>query len=142
MDADGWTALAEGRWADARRVFARALSDDERPEALEGLSWAAWWLDDAPTVFDGRSRAYALYRHRGDAHGAALMATWLAADELDFHGAWPIASGWLRRAHRLLDGLPPSPEHGWLAFHEGSPMPAEGMPRLRVPAGRRAEALS
>ena len=38
---------------------------------------------------------------------------------LDFHGAWPVASGWLRRAHRLLDPLEPGPEHGWLAFHEG-----------------------
>jgi DNA-binding NarL/FixJ family response regulator len=30
-----------------------------------------------------------------------------------------VAAGWLRRAHRLLDPLPPGPEHGWLAFHEG-----------------------
>ena len=47
------------------------------------------------------------------------MATWLAADQLDFRGAWSVASGWLRRAHRLLDPLEPGPEHGWLAFHEG-----------------------
>ena len=77
---DGWAALAEGRWADARGVFERALADDERPEAFEGLSWAAWWLDDAPTVFDARSRAYALFRRCGDARGAARMATWLASD--------------------------------------------------------------
>jgi ATP/maltotriose-dependent transcriptional regulator MalT len=47
------------------------------------------------------------------------MATWLAADHLDFHGSWPVASGWLRRAHRLIDPLDPCPEHGWLGFHEG-----------------------
>ena len=45
--------------------------------------------------------------------------TWLAADQLDFHGASAVASGWLRRAHRLLDPLEPGPDHGWLAFHEG-----------------------
>jgi len=126
LDGHGWAALAEGRWDDARRAFERALADEERPEALEGLSWAAWWLDDAPTVFDARLRAYALYRRRGDAAGAARMATWLASDELDFHGAWPVASGWLRRAHRLLDRLEPGPEHGWLSFHEGFLAHAEG----------------
>jgi LuxR family transcriptional regulator, maltose regulon positive regulatory protein len=54
------------------------------------------------------------------------MATWLAADQLDFRGAWAVASGWLRRAHRLLDPLEPGPEHGWLAFHEGFLAHAEG----------------
>ena len=43
----------------------------------------------------------------------------MAADQLDFSGAWAVANGWLRRAHRLLDPLEPSPEQGWLAFHEG-----------------------
>ena len=47
------------------------------------------------------------------------MATWLAADQLDFRGAAAVANGWLRRAHRLLDPLEPGPDHGWLAFHEG-----------------------
>ena len=47
------------------------------------------------------------------------MATWLAADHLDFRGAAAVANGWLRRAHRLLDPLEPGPDHGWLAFHEG-----------------------
>jgi DNA-binding NarL/FixJ family response regulator len=47
------------------------------------------------------------------------MATWLAVDHLDFHGALAVASGWLQRAHRLLDPLEPEPEHGWLAFHDG-----------------------
>ena len=54
------------------------------------------------------------------------MATWLAADQLDFCGAWAVASGWLRRAHRLLDPLEPGPEHGWLAFHEGYLAHADG----------------
>ena len=95
------------------------LAEDATPAAFEGLSWAAWWLDDAETVFSARERAYALYRKGGDAAAAARMATWLAADQLDFHGAAAVASGWLRRAHRLLEPLEPGPDHGWLAFHEG-----------------------
>jgi DNA-binding NarL/FixJ family response regulator len=117
--ARGWAALARGRWDAARTAFADALKDDESPEILEGLSWAAWWLDDADAVFDARERAYRLYRTRGDAACAARMATWLAADHLDFHGASAVANGWLQRARRLLQTIEPGPDHGWLAFHEG-----------------------
>jgi LuxR family transcriptional regulator, maltose regulon positive regulatory protein len=115
----GWGELAAGRWSDARSLFEAALADGDAPDALEGLSWAAWWLDDASTVFAAREGAYRRYRAQGDGASAARMATWLAADELDFHGAAAVASGWLRRAQRLLEPLEPGPEHGWLAFHEG-----------------------
>ena len=122
----GWTELREGRWGAARASFAEAVADEETPEAFEGLSWAAWWLDDAESVFEARERAYRLYRKRGDAAGAARMATWLAADQLDFYAAEAVANGWLRRAHRLLEPLEPGPDHGWLAFHEGYIAHAEG----------------
>jgi LuxR family transcriptional regulator, maltose regulon positive regulatory protein len=111
----GLAELAQGRWEAARA----ALADGEEPEALEALSWAAWWLDDANAVFEARERAFRLYRRRGDAAGAARMAVWLACDEHDFHGAASVASGWLQRARRLLEPLEPAPEHGWLAFHGG-----------------------
>ena len=117
--ADGWAELSEGRWEAARAFFEAALAAEETPEAFEGLSWAAWWLDDGEVVFASRERAYRLYRREGDPASAARMATWLACDQLDFHGAWAVASGWLRRAHRLLDPLEPGPDHGWLDFFEG-----------------------
>ena len=115
----GWRELRAGRWEAARERFEAAVAVEETPEALEGLSWAAWWLDDGDAVFAAREGAYRLYRGRADAAGAARMATWLAADQLDFSGAWAVASGWLQRARRLLDRLEPGPEHGWIAFHEG-----------------------
>jgi DNA-binding CsgD family transcriptional regulator len=115
----GWSELGQGRWDAARAAFAEAIAEAEQPRAYEGLSWAAWWLDDAEAVFAARERAYRLYKEQGDAAGAARMATWLAADQLDFYGAWAVASGWLHRAHRLLDPLEHGPDHGWLAFHEG-----------------------
>lgn len=117
--ADGWVQLAAGRWDAARTAFEGALAERPSPESLEGLSWAAWWLDDAATVFDARTRAYRMYRRAGNAAAAARMATWLAADHLDFHGAVAVANGWLQRARRLLEPLDPGPDHGWLAFHEG-----------------------
>jgi DNA-binding NarL/FixJ family response regulator len=113
---DGWALLRDARWSDARAWF---LAAGDTPEAQEGLSWAAWWLDDADAVFSARERAFRLYGDRSDAAGAARMATWLAVDHLDFRGAWSVANGWLQRARRLLDGVEPAPEHGWLAFHEG-----------------------
>jgi DNA-binding NarL/FixJ family response regulator len=115
----GWARLADGDWDAARDLFTDSLAREATPEALEGLSWAAWWRDDAETVFDARERAYLLYRRRGERASAARMATWLAADQLDFRGAMAVAAGWLRRARRLLDPIEPGPEHGWLAFHEG-----------------------
>jgi DNA-binding NarL/FixJ family response regulator len=122
----GWAALGKGDWPGARACFEEDLAAMETPEAREGLSWAAWWLDDAETVFASRERAYRLYRRGGDAAGAARMATWLAADELDFHGASAVAAGWLRRAHRLLEGVEEGSDHGWLAFLEGYVAHAQG----------------
>jgi len=115
----GWAALRDARWSVAREAFEEAVAAEGSPEAFEGLSWAAWWLDEAEAVFEARECAYRLYRKQGRPADAARMATWIAADQLDFHGAWAVAGGWLRRAHRLLDPLEPGPDHGWLAFHEG-----------------------
>ncbi len=115
----GWAALRDGCWKRAWDCFERAIALAETPESIEGLGWAAWWLDDAETVLRCREQAYQLYRRQGQATAAARMATWLASDQIDFHGAAAVASGWLRRAHRLLDPIEPSPDHGWLAIHEG-----------------------
>jgi DNA-binding NarL/FixJ family response regulator len=118
LDA-GWEALHAGRWADARTCFAAAARAQGGPRAQEGLSWAAWWLDDGPAVFAARERAFRGYRDGGDPAGAARMATWLACDELDFHGAVAVAEGWLARSRRLLAPLAPGPDHGWHAFLAG-----------------------
>jgi LuxR family maltose regulon positive regulatory protein len=114
---------------------ARTTSD---AEAEEGLSWAAWWRDDAEGVFAARERAYRLYKQREDRAGAARMATWLACDELDFHGAFAVASGWLGRARRHLGGLDVAPEHGWLAFFEGFFAGAAGDVERALQRGRDA----
>jgi LuxR family transcriptional regulator, maltose regulon positive regulatory protein len=120
----GRAALTRGAWGVAREYFELELRDHGTPtppegaEVLEGLSWAAWWLDDGDACLDARERAYRAYRDDGDARGAARMALWLSDDHVEFRGATAVAGGWRARAARLLDELEPAPEHGWLSLFE------------------------
>jgi DNA-binding CsgD family transcriptional regulator len=116
----GGAALRRGDWAEARACFEGVLQDAETPEALEGLGTAAEWLVDAGTLFESRERAYRLYRDRGSARDAARVAIQLGWDYRIFRGEPAIATGWLQRAHDLLEGLEPAAEHGWLALREAS----------------------
>lgn len=116
--AQGRAALDARAWSEARRAFEAALAAGDAPEALDGLSWAAWWLNDAAAMFDARERAYRGYLAAARPTDAARMATWLGTDSVDFRGDGAIAAGWFRRARRLLDGAAASPERGWLHVHE------------------------
>jgi LuxR family maltose regulon positive regulatory protein len=117
--AAGHAALARGDWEAAYQAFETVLRVEDRPDALEGLGLAAWWLDLGDLVFDVRERAYRGYRERGDISSAARVAVWLAWDTAAFRGEQAVANGWLQRARRLLDGRPDSPEHAWLAARAG-----------------------
>ena len=115
----GWGALRAGDWVDARAAFAESLAQIETPEALEGMGWVGHMLNEDRLTFDSRERAFRLYMERGDNSSAARIASYLAADHLLFRGEPAVASGWLQRAHSLIDDLEPSVDHGWLAIHEG-----------------------
>lgn len=115
----GWEALEHLDWSAARANFESALAEQTTAEGLEGLSLAAWWLDDAAVMFAAREHAYRLYRARDDRVSAGRMATLLGIDYHQFRGDAAVGNGWFRRAHRLLKGLAPAPEHGWLAIWEG-----------------------
>jgi hypothetical protein len=103
----GWSELRAANWAAARSAFETALTDQETPGALEGLSWAAWWLDDAKLLFEACERAYRLYKRDGNAASAARMCTWLASDTGEL--MYPLAAN---RAHELISqvalGLTPT----------------------------------
>jgi LuxR family transcriptional regulator, maltose regulon positive regulatory protein len=118
--AAGEAALERGDWGEARAKFEQALAGGAAPEALEGLSTAAWFLDEAPLVFDARERAYAGYREAGRAVDAARVAIALAWDYRIFRGEAAVGDGWLARARRLLEGRGPTRERGWLLLREAS----------------------
>jgi ATP/maltotriose-dependent transcriptional regulator MalT len=116
---EGNAAFARFDWEAARDHYQRALTIEASAEAYEGLSWAAWSLNDPETVFAARETAFRLYHQAQDALGAARTAMWLGSDYVDFRGELSIASGWRQRARRLLEGVPPAEEHGWLLLLEG-----------------------
>jgi hypothetical protein len=114
----GWQSLAAGAWEEARTWFHAALRDEERAAAWEGLGWAAWWLNDVGETFRAREAAYRQYRRDANDQAAARMAIVLAADHVLRRGEQAIANGWFQRAHHLLAGLPPCPEHAMLGIWE------------------------
>src|SRR3954469_25127809 len=128
-----WDAFRAADWAAARDVFAAALeAEPGDPEALDGLGRALWWLGERDAGIDRRREAYAAYRRGGDARAAGALAVYLAG-EYRIDGEAAAANGWLARARRLLAGLEPGPEHGWLAVEEAkraeTPAEAERLSR-------------
>jgi LuxR family maltose regulon positive regulatory protein len=105
--AQGRSALARGKWADARALFAEALEEVETPEAYEGLGIAARYELDGEAATKAHERGYRLARTRGDGAAAARLAIQLGYDAYAFRGP-AEASGWVERAAMLVDGKPPS----------------------------------
>jgi len=139
--AAGGAALGGRAWAEAEDAYARALAEEESPEALEGLAVARWWQDDVDAAIAARERAYALRRSRGKVVEAARDAGFLAWDYGAMRGAHAVANGWLQRARRLVDDLPPSAEHAWLPLIEASfhlDTDAQAVLRLSREAGEEA----
>ena len=139
--AAGGAALGRRAWAEAEDLYGRALAEEESPDALEGLAVARWWQDDVDAAIAARERAYALRRGRGETVEAARVAGFLAWDYGAMRGAHAVANGWLQRARRLVEDLPPSAEHAWLPLIEASfhlDTDAQAVLRLSREAGEEA----
>lgn len=112
-------ALGNHEWQDALDA-ARALTfDDPALEAdrLDLEAEAAWWLGRLEDCIAAREAAYRIYDDLGNHRRAGQCAVWL----WEHHAicARPsIASGWLRRARRALDGDPDCVEYSNLLLRE------------------------
>ena len=111
----GHAALARGAWAEALDAFDTALASGESAEAHEGRALAARWLELVEVVFESRHAAYRLYSDAGDSRGAGRVAMRLAESYGELKADTAVAQGWLQRAERLLEPLPPGAEQARLA---------------------------
>ena len=92
-------------------------SDTLSAADLEALGEAAWWLGHLSECIAARERAVAAYLADGQPRQAALVALRLFYT-FSVRGDGAIASGWLRRARRLLEREPEGVEHGELLIAE------------------------
>ena len=108
------TALDEHRWQAAIELF--AVADEASlltPDDLDLLGNAEWWSGSMTRAIAAEERAYAGHTAAGDTQRAARTALNLVT-EYSHRLEGSVASGWLRRAERLLEGVPESREHGLL----------------------------
>jgi ATP/maltotriose-dependent transcriptional regulator MalT len=118
--AAGQAALTSADWRGAQVAFAAALSEQDSPELHDGLGIALWWLNQIEQAHQQRTLAYQGYRQRGNLAQAALIATWLAREQVFLHGNASAMNGWFARAERLLAQAGPCPEQGWFTLLRAS----------------------
>ena len=80
---------------------------------------ASRWLGEQEAAMRALQRAYRLHRRAGDARSAARVALQLCLGECYFHADVAVGLGWVERAERLLEGMEPGVEHGWLTLLRG-----------------------
>jgi class 3 adenylate cyclase len=83
------------------------------PGDLEGLAEAAWWRGQMDASIDARERAYAAHLAAGNSGRAARLALRVARDH-ELRRSPTMSEAWVKRAERLLDQAPESPDHGYL----------------------------
>src|SRR5689334_23277349 len=100
-------------------------------EELEREADEAWWRGEGAASMAASEKVYRGRLDAGDRAGAAHQAITLTLEWVT-RGDIEVASGWLNRARKLLATIPPSADHGYLAYldatmameTEGDPAPA------------------
>jgi class 3 adenylate cyclase len=109
------SALGRHAWGEAFQLLSEADAKGRlAPEELELLAQAAWWVGRLPVAIEARERAYGALAKAGRREEAAVAAILLGNDNL-LRLAIPVATAWLQRAERLLEGMDEGLAHGWLA---------------------------
>jgi ATP/maltotriose-dependent transcriptional regulator MalT len=121
-------------------LTARESDENLGADDLEALGEAAWWLSRLPECISARERSVAAYAADGHLRQAALVALRLFYT-FSVRGESAVATGWLRRATRLLEGETEGVEHGQLALAEARVARARGDSDRELSCARRAIAL-
>ena len=107
-------ALLRHEWERGYELFQVAYAQGELSAAdLEIMADAAWWAARPGDCIDALERAYAAYIATGNRARAGYVALSLAR-EYAGRLAHTVASGWLKRATRLLQAEPEGAEHAHL----------------------------
>ncbi len=110
----GRQAYAESAWGQAYESLARA--DEREPlsaEDLELLATSAYMLGREDQWFQILERASHAHAEAGERRRAARCAFWIGM-QLALRGEMGPATGWLSRAHRLIEGEGECAEQGYL----------------------------
>ncbi|HJR26986.1 MAG TPA: hypothetical protein VJ804_16020, partial [Acidimicrobiales bacterium] len=134
-------ALGRQEW-DAALDAVRAASVGSlrhQAEQADLEAEALWWLGRLDDCIDARERAYRAYDDAGDEQRAGRCAVWLWEHHaMRIHPA--IASGWLRRARRALEGHETTVDYGRLLLREAEAAHGTGeLDRAVELSGRAAE---
>jgi DNA-binding NarL/FixJ family response regulator len=127
-------ACARGDWRAAYDVLSPAR-DQLEPADLEVLALAAWWLGDSPASMAVSEALYQRLVAEGAHRQAAERAMRLALEWFT-RGDLQLGNAWLSRAARVLDGLPRSAAHGYLAYLSAS------LEQMQSPDAETAEAAA
>jgi ATP/maltotriose-dependent transcriptional regulator MalT len=122
----GRRAYSESAWVEAYESLVRA--DEVEPlggEDLELLSISAFMLGRDDESFRFLERASQRHAEAGEGRRAARCAFWLGI-QLMLRGEMGPATGWLGRAHRLLEGEGECAEQGYLLVPVAFQHDAEG----------------
>ncbi len=115
----GRAALVAGDWEAARAAFQASVDATPTAAGFEGVGVACRWLGEQEAAMRALRRAYRLHRQAGDARAAARVALQLCLGECYFHADVAVGLGWVERAERLLEGMEPGVEQGWLTLLRG-----------------------
>jgi ATP/maltotriose-dependent transcriptional regulator MalT len=122
----GRQAYVESAWGQAYESLARA---DEREllsaEDLELLATSAYMLGREDQWFQILERASKAHVEAGERRRAARCAFWIGM-QLAMRGEMGPATGWLSRAHRLIEGEGECAEQGYLLMPVAFQHDAEG----------------
>jgi len=125
-------AYATARWQQAMNAFAEAdTSSPLDADALERWGTAAQCAGDLASAVGPLERAAVIYSSRGQREAAARVLISIARIQIESLDL-AVAQGCLRRAERLLNGLPTGEQHGYLAWMKA---------RLLLNRGELAEAI-
>jgi ATP/maltotriose-dependent transcriptional regulator MalT len=133
-------ALARHDWVGAYDAASTAtVSPQAEADRDDLLADAAWWLGRLDECVVARERAYRAYDDLGASRRAGQSAVWLWEHHA-IAGRPAVASAWLRRARRALDGDVECVEYGALLLREAET--AHGGGDLDGALARSSEAIA